>query len=320
MYSDAAYSPFGEPYAQAGTSDLSFTGENQDTVPGLYDFPFREYATQGRWPSPDPAGLAAVSLNDPRTWNRYAYVLNDPLARWDDGMSSDDWSDWGWLWGIGGFGDVGGFGWLSGIWVPAPRPGPFFFEGLDRLFANGCVPDNEEPYATGFICGGDGGHGGGPGGPGGSGSANNLVPANPCQYAGRALDPSAYASQGSSDNGHPMTILLNSVTGFPRGHFFDAQPLTGAPAVQAAAYGNYVFGVYMAAAGVPLSRALFAGNGYAFLSRAKYSTTKQGPMDPNYRSLPAASVANITNGYNAQKNGTVCSKQPLFPPPSAPPF
>jgi len=47
-------SPFGEPYAQAGTSDLSFTGENQDTVPGLYDFPFREYATQGRWPSPDP--------------------------------------------------------------------------------------------------------------------------------------------------------------------------------------------------------------------------------------------------------------------------
>jgi len=41
---------------------------------------------------------------------RYAYVLNDPLARWDDGMSSDDWSDWGWLWGIGGFGDVGGLG------------------------------------------------------------------------------------------------------------------------------------------------------------------------------------------------------------------
>src|SRR5947209_20432127 len=90
MYSDAAYSPFGEPYAQAGTSDLSFTGENQDTVPGLYDFPFREYATQGRWPSPDPAGLAAVSLDDPRTWNRYAYVLNDPLTRWDDGMSSDE--------------------------------------------------------------------------------------------------------------------------------------------------------------------------------------------------------------------------------------
>ena len=94
MYSDAAYSPFGEPYAQAGTSDLSFTGENQDTVPGLYDFPFREYATQGRWPSPDPAGLAAVSLDDPRTWNRYAYVRNDPLERWDDGMSDDCPYEW----------------------------------------------------------------------------------------------------------------------------------------------------------------------------------------------------------------------------------
>jgi len=164
MYSDAAYSPFGEPYAQAGTSDLSFTGENQDTVPGLYDFPFREYATQGRWPSPDPAGLAAVSLNDPRTWNRYAYVLNDPLARWDDGMSSDDWSDWGWgFGGFGGFGDIGGLGgvgWLSGIWVPAPRPGPFFFQDLDRLFANGCVPDGDlMTFATGFICQEDGGRG-----------------------------------------------------------------------------------------------------------------------------------------------------------------
>ena len=46
MYSDTAYAPFGEPYAQAGTSDLSFTGQNQDTVGGLYDFLFREYSIQ----------------------------------------------------------------------------------------------------------------------------------------------------------------------------------------------------------------------------------------------------------------------------------
>ena len=48
MYSDTAYAPFGEPYAQAGTPDLSFTGQNQDTVGGLYDFLFREYSIQGR--------------------------------------------------------------------------------------------------------------------------------------------------------------------------------------------------------------------------------------------------------------------------------
>jgi RHS repeat-associated protein len=79
MYSSTAYAPFGEPYAQAGTADLSFTGQNQDTVGGLYDFFFREYSTQGRWPSPDPAGLAAVDLSDPQSLDRYAYVRNDPV-------------------------------------------------------------------------------------------------------------------------------------------------------------------------------------------------------------------------------------------------
>jgi hypothetical protein len=54
MYYDGAYAPFGEPYAQSGTTDLSFTGMNQDTVSGLYDFPAREYSIQGRWPSPTP--------------------------------------------------------------------------------------------------------------------------------------------------------------------------------------------------------------------------------------------------------------------------
>ena len=83
MYFDVAYAPFGEPYAQSGTTDLSFTGQNQDTVggglTGLYDFLAREYSTQGRWPSPDPAGLTAVNPDNPQSWNRYAYVLNNPL-------------------------------------------------------------------------------------------------------------------------------------------------------------------------------------------------------------------------------------------------
>jgi|GEM_PF-3888165 len=80
MYSDTAYAPFGEPYAQAGSSDLSFTGQNQDTVGGLYDFPFREYATQGRWPSPDPAGLAVADLSNPQSLNLYGYAFNNPCS------------------------------------------------------------------------------------------------------------------------------------------------------------------------------------------------------------------------------------------------
>ena len=79
IHYDGAYAPFGEPYAQSGTADLSFTGQRQDTVAGLYDFPAREYSYQGRWPSPDPAGRKAVSLSDPQTWNRDAYVANNPL-------------------------------------------------------------------------------------------------------------------------------------------------------------------------------------------------------------------------------------------------
>lgn len=78
MYSDVAYAPFGEPYAQAGATDLSFTGINQDTDSDSFDFPARQYSTQGRWSSPDPAGLAAVNPAFPQSWNRYPYVMNNP--------------------------------------------------------------------------------------------------------------------------------------------------------------------------------------------------------------------------------------------------
>jgi len=91
LYYDGAYAPFGEAYAQMGTTDLSFTGMNQDTVANLYDFPVREYGIQGRWPSPDPAGLSSVRPRDPQTLNRYAYVRNSPLQIIDrTGLCGDD--------------------------------------------------------------------------------------------------------------------------------------------------------------------------------------------------------------------------------------
>jgi RHS repeat-associated protein len=80
LYYDGSYAPFGEAYSQTGTADLSFTGMNQDTVANLYDFPARELNDiHGRWPSPDPAGIIAVKVKDPQTWNRFAYVRNSPL-------------------------------------------------------------------------------------------------------------------------------------------------------------------------------------------------------------------------------------------------
>ncbi|MGA8863366.1 MAG: RHS repeat-associated core domain-containing protein, partial [Gallionella sp.] len=81
MYSSTAYAPFGEPYDEAGTTDRSFTGKDEDTTSGMYDFLERRYnPTAGRWLSPDPAGLGAVDPTNPQTWNRYAYVMNNPLG------------------------------------------------------------------------------------------------------------------------------------------------------------------------------------------------------------------------------------------------
>lgn len=83
MYSSTAYGPYGEVYAHSGSSAFSFTGQDQMTSGNLYDFPAREYGIQGRWPSPDPSGIAAASMSDPQTWNRYAYVRNSPLQAVD---------------------------------------------------------------------------------------------------------------------------------------------------------------------------------------------------------------------------------------------
>ncbi|HET9409269.1 MAG TPA: RHS repeat-associated core domain-containing protein [Candidatus Sulfotelmatobacter sp.] len=81
LYSSTAYAPFGEQYTSSGSSDPSFTGQNSDTVSSLYDFALRRLSmSQGRWISPDPAGLGAVDLTKPQTWNRYTYVINNPLG------------------------------------------------------------------------------------------------------------------------------------------------------------------------------------------------------------------------------------------------
>jgi RHS repeat-associated protein len=114
---DVAYSPYGEAYVGSGstTTEVNFTGMRQDTQTGLYDFSAREYSTVGRWISPDPSGLSAVDPTNPQSWNRYAYVLNNPLSFkdptglecvWDDGSfdSADD-PDTG---SAGGCGSAGG--------------------------------------------------------------------------------------------------------------------------------------------------------------------------------------------------------------------
>jgi len=84
MVYDTAFSPFGEVYNSFGTVKPDFTGDLQDIFPGAFDTPNRELAINGsRWLSPDPAGIAASELSNPQTWNRYAYVGNNPLTTID---------------------------------------------------------------------------------------------------------------------------------------------------------------------------------------------------------------------------------------------
>ncbi len=112
MYSSTAYGPYGEAYAQAGTTDVSFTGQDQDTVSGMHDFLFRKYnPASGRWLSPDPSGLAAVDATSPQTWNRYTYVTNRPLRYVDPlGLNEDECDpDYDTCDGGGSGGDGGGF-------------------------------------------------------------------------------------------------------------------------------------------------------------------------------------------------------------------
>jgi RHS repeat-associated protein len=80
---DLAYSPYGYGYAESGGLDKSFTGHFQDTAANLYDFMYREYGIQGRWPSPDPLDTGAFNLADPQSLDLYAYVRNSPMSLTD---------------------------------------------------------------------------------------------------------------------------------------------------------------------------------------------------------------------------------------------
>ena len=117
VYADRAYAPFGETYAEIGAVDRSFTGQTQDVAPGgtgLYDFLLRQQsAAQGLWLVPDPAGLAAVDITNPQTWNRYAYVGNNPLGNIDPLGQKMLPGDWAMLYSMSGFG-IDGMGVFAG--------------------------------------------------------------------------------------------------------------------------------------------------------------------------------------------------------------
>jgi RHS repeat-associated protein len=56
-----------------------YAGMEKDVATGLDHTPFRKYDSGwGRWTSPDPYG-GSMNASDPQSFNRYAYVSNDPV-------------------------------------------------------------------------------------------------------------------------------------------------------------------------------------------------------------------------------------------------
>ncbi len=95
-----AFSPFGRTYDVVGPEYFAYAGMSQPLAAGLDN----EEALwrgmnviQGRWWTPDPAGLAAVNPANPQSWNQYAYVSNQPLSHTDPTGLVDPAQLYGWL-------------------------------------------------------------------------------------------------------------------------------------------------------------------------------------------------------------------------------
>jgi RHS repeat-associated protein len=173
MYFDTAYAPFGETYVSAGGTSLepAYTGQmddtahRQDSAGGLYDFPLREYSTQGRWPSPDPIGRAATCPRDPQTQNRYSYVRNNPMSYTDP---------------TGAFGTKGD---CDPYFDPICNGGGCDGEDSGPSCGGGCIPF----FDLGCRAG-EGGRGGGGGGGGGENPRPFPWPQLPLGFFGSFTD------------------------------------------------------------------------------------------------------------------------------------
>jgi RHS repeat-associated protein len=86
--------PFGDGLTCTGTdaTEHHFTGKERDAESGLDYFGARYLASGlGRWMSPDPGKISLRTLANPQKWNKYNYVLNNPLAMIDPDGQQEMW-------------------------------------------------------------------------------------------------------------------------------------------------------------------------------------------------------------------------------------
>lgn len=319
--------PFGESwYTSNTTTNWAFTTYERDAE-SQNDYAMARYDAnrQGRFTTPDPLGGSA---GDPQSLNRYSYVANDPVNNvdpsglvrtpWGFGFSGvdfgSDWNEFEMLDVFLGYQRVPGQSTGSGPSESVNQQGEYVisletdqqqlwepvYGWVDISSTQEGIPIPNIPSTLSF-------------GP----LPSSLAPKpfqlpKPCPPSGTAPPPSTYQSVGLTDRlvtefgtlGRLGTV--GDLYQFHRGGLMDAQASGGS-----IAYGNYVYGVYMGAAGYSLSFSLSGANMYAWESGATaVYKAKHFTPDPVYKHNTATNVANITNGYNDEKNGTLCIPGP----------
>jgi RHS repeat-associated protein len=86
--------PFGDGLLCSGTdaTEHHFTGKERDAESGLDYFGARYLTTDlGRWMTPDPGKLTLKHLINPQKWDKFNYVLNNPLAMIDPDGQQELW-------------------------------------------------------------------------------------------------------------------------------------------------------------------------------------------------------------------------------------
>jgi RHS repeat-associated protein len=218
-YWSGAYAPYGETYALGSNPFVTdFASLMGDTSGELNDATFREYnPTEGRWMSPDPAGLAAVDLTNPQSLNRYAYVRNNPTTLIDPTGLYCTQPDANGVIHCVVNGDSGGGAGGGGNGYGGSGPAPCSLV---------VVADPRTPP------GGCGGSGGGPGGAAGSTSQSTPAQAPKRSFVNCVQNASNYFS---------LQSVLQGVSGGRLGNSWLASAFLGNSFSSAITAGQYLF-------------------------------------------------------------------------------
>ena len=211
------YYPYGEAGNSAVSSEYTWTNQIRGTNSGMDHFWFRSYAAPlARWITPDPAGSAAVDPANPQSWNRYAYVDNNPLSLTDP-LGLDCGDGFTFITSGGAFGD-------TGCSVSANTCGDAGDAEANGL-PSGCNPN---PSGNTPVTGGGGGFGVPNSTPSTNVTSNNNAPNKPdlfncaTQFANKYSIAGGLHALGIGNNGGVGGFLTNALGGNAFSGFMDA--------------------------------------------------------------------------------------------------